>query len=232
MLNHFEVPFYFRDDLFSLVGEARRPPYRWFLIGPERSGSSLHIDPLSTSAWNTLIMGVKRWVLFPPSVSRKDVKGDHLRRPGEDNEAITYFTKILPRIKEDELRKPGGPTLGMREVMQYPGETIFVPGGWWHAVINLQDTLAVTQNFASRVNFGEVWTKTRAARKHMARRWLQQLDIHYPFLGEEARMLDRRDKFEWVFKNKKAKKNAEREWLKINREPSKSPGLTVCHSFR
>ncbi len=27
MLNAFEVPFYFRDDLFSLVGEARRPPY-------------------------------------------------------------------------------------------------------------------------------------------------------------------------------------------------------------
>lgn len=91
MLNHFEVPFYFRDDLFSLVGEARRPPYRWFLIGPERSGSSLHIDPLSTSAWNTLIMGVKRWVLFPPSVSRKDVKGDHLRRPGEDNEGPYFF---------------------------------------------------------------------------------------------------------------------------------------------
>lgn len=116
MIHSFDVPFYFRDDLFSLVGEARRPPYRWFLVGPERSGSSLHLDPLSTSAWNTLLFGVKRWVLFPPSCARRDVKGDHLRRPGEDNEAITYFTKILPRIKEDERNKPNGPTLGMREV--------------------------------------------------------------------------------------------------------------------
>ena len=93
------------------------------------------------------------------------MKGEHLRRPGEDNEAITYFTKILPRIKEDELAKPGGPTLGCREIMQYPGDTIFVPGGWWHAVLNLEDSMAVTQNFASRVNFGEVWRKARVARK-------------------------------------------------------------------
>lgn len=99
----------------------------------------MHIDPLGTSAWNTVLVGRKRWVLMPPEVKKRLVKAKDFIRKREDDEAINYFIDQLPRLKEAH------PELDITEFIQYPGETVFVPGGWWHAVLNLDDTLAVTQ---------------------------------------------------------------------------------------
>ncbi len=198
LLNEYRVPSYFVEDLFHLVGEKRRPPYRWFLIGPERSGTCVHIDPLATSAWNTLLVGKKRWVLFPPHIPKSVVKGTKLIRKNEDDEAIHYFTTILPRIKRcaQESRGVGKyEHFECFEFTQYENETVFIPNGWWHAVLNLTDTVGVTQNYCSQRNFDEVWVKTRTGRKKMASKWLNKLDERYPHLADRARELNRRDRF-------------------------------------
>jgi histone arginine demethylase JMJD6 len=212
LLGDYKVPSYFADDLFGLVSEARRAPYRWFLVGPERSGSCVHIDPLATNAWNTLILGKKRWVLFPPHVPKYVVKGRGLVRKDEDDEAIHYFMNILPRIKRratalkehEDYRD-----FACYEFTQHAGETVFIPHGWWHAVLNLTDTVGVTQNFCSPRNFDSVWLATRTGRKRMAWKWLCQLDEHYPHLADRARKLNKRDHFRMKYDPVEVKRGEE-----------------------
>ena len=44
-----------------------------------------------------------------------------------------------------------------RHVLQRPGETIFLPHGMMHSVLNMDNTIAITEKFASEGNLEEVW---------------------------------------------------------------------------
>jgi hypothetical protein len=145
-----EVPAAFAvDDLFGALGN-KRPNYRWLIAGPARAGSSFHIDPNFTNAWNACLTGRKRWLMFPPNVVPPGVY------PSEDMADVTTpvsLTEWLLNYYEESRRlhhKVG------YECICEPGETIFVPCGWWHCVINLEASVAVTQNYVSDSNLGKV----------------------------------------------------------------------------
>ncbi|KAF9930519.1 hypothetical protein BGZ65_005320, partial [Modicella reniformis] len=59
------------------------------------------------------------------------------------------------------------------EIVQRPGQTIFVPTGWWHMVLNMNDTVAVTQNFADETNLPQVKHAMLADSKELSQihRW-------------------------------------------------------------
>ncbi len=73
--------------------------YRWMVMGPARSGSGLHVDPLATSAWNALISGHKRWALFPPGTQRHHVLP---KLPGLEREAVSWFTHVYPLTQRED----------------------------------------------------------------------------------------------------------------------------------
>lgn len=60
LLKDYSIPYLFQEDFFDILETDQRPPFRWLIIGPERSGASWHVDPALTSAWNTLLSGRKR----------------------------------------------------------------------------------------------------------------------------------------------------------------------------
>lgn len=125
-------------------------------------------------------------------------------RDDEDDEPIHYFMYILPRIKRkaaaacfcgDQPENSDYRDFACYEFTQMPGETVFIPNGWWHAVLNITHTVGITQNFCSSRNFDEVWMKTRSGRKRLAWKWLCELELRYPHLAHRAKTMNARDRF-------------------------------------
>eukprot|EP00743_Colponemidia_sp_Colp-15_P010542 GILK01011623.1.p1 GENE.GILK01011623.1~~GILK01011623.1.p1 ORF type:complete len:483 (-),score=71.96 GILK01011623.1:136-1479(-) len=170
LLHDYAVPDYFSEDLFAVLG-AKRPSFRWLLVGPTRAGASFHKDPNHTSAWNAVITGVKKWVMYPPHVTPPGV------HPSEDGlEVVTpisiveWFTNFYqpnkrPRTAGNMSCNGNGAKKEFLECLLRPGEIIFVPTGWWHTVLNLEPSIAITQNFCDSHNIHNVLDFMRKKKK-------------------------------------------------------------------
>lgn len=70
---------------------------------------------------------------------------------------LQWWLDIYPQLSDED--KP-------IECTQLPGETIFVPSGWWHCVLNLETTVAVTQNYVNKSNFEFVCLDLAPGHRH------------------------------------------------------------------
>lgn len=114
---------------FELPTELRWLPWRtsFFMVGAEGSGVGWHRHH---AAAQLPVYGHKRWLLLPPS-----------RPPGGG--AIGFWPLfewmriVLPTVK-DTARAP-------QECIVRPGDTVYVPENWYHAVVNAGgDSIAVS----------------------------------------------------------------------------------------
>ena len=206
LLDEYKVPTCFSPDLFDLAipsGDSdsddddkdARPPYRWILIGPERSGTGLHIDPLWTNAWVTVLQGLKRWLLFPPCTPQEEI--GMIDGQPQISSSI-WFRDYYDKVMSPDWPKEWRPV----EVLQHPGETVFVPNGWPHLVLNLKLTVAVTHNYASEFGpFERMWREVATDEPQFAKRWYAGVLLHRPDLAERVRIYHGKavdDKEEWA----------------------------------
>lgn len=75
------------------------------------------------------------------------------------------------------------------------GDTVFIPGGWWHAVINLEDSLAFTQNFMSHCSLEKIWRCLRKERIDLATLFLKSAKEKEKEIYEKIVALNKRDDF-------------------------------------
>ncbi|KAI9806823.1 MAG: hypothetical protein M1833_002480 [Piccolia ochrophora] len=140
----------FGDDLFAVLGD-QRPAFRWLIVGGERSGSTFHKDPNATSAWNAVLQGSKYWIMFPPSETAPPPPGVYV---SEDHSEVTSPLSIAEWLLGFHAAARMSP--GCKEGICGEGEMLHVPSGWWHLVINLEPTIAITQNFVPAVHLSAV----------------------------------------------------------------------------
>ena len=145
-------PLCFSPDLFTTLG-PHRPDHRWLIIGPSRSGSTFHADPNGTSAWNAVIRGSKYWLMFPPVAdpSANPMPGLHISPDGSHITAPLSIAEYLLTFHAEARRHPG-----CVEAICRKGEVLHVPSGWYHMVLNLEDGIALTQNFVPKAHLGRV----------------------------------------------------------------------------
>jgi histone arginine demethylase JMJD6 len=191
--NDLHMPACFSNDTMGCIdGTQYRPlPPAWLLVSVLRSGTPIHDHPL-TVAWNALLVGCKLWCCLPPDADEsllllnlddEDENGDG---DGHDNDeesstasneefdlsALQWFEQC-----DVELLFGAESTTRARIIVQRPGEVVFLPAGWFHVVLNVETSTAISTSLALRRDLPVVLPLLIKSDKEFAVFWLERLPM-------------------------------------------------------
>lgn len=109
-------------------------PYRGVLVSARGARTRLHRDPFASDAVVCQMSGVKEVVLYRPE------RTDELRARRADGSSFGGFVDV----------RPTPDTLSVQPDYHgfvRPGEVIYIPHGWLHDVLSVEDSISVTWNF-------------------------------------------------------------------------------------
>ena len=118
------------------VWKGRHTGWNTLYAGAAGTFSRLHQDSFSMHSWLAEIAGTKLWRLCPPDAVTEEV-GFKTKAFDDANLPCDFFEAVLA-----------------------PGDVMYIPPNWWHAVQNQTVTLALTGNFCTleqaHTSFAEV----------------------------------------------------------------------------
>jgi len=117
-----------------------------FIGGTGASFPMVHYDGLHTHAFLMQLYGTKEYLVFPPDQSR-------FLYPGAGKNANN---SSIPDIENVDLSR--FPLFAQAEGTRFelhPGETLFVPAGWWHTARILSTSITVSINGVSAANWSD-----------------------------------------------------------------------------
>ncbi|KAJ2331512.1 JmjC domain-containing protein 4, partial [Coemansia sp. RSA 2681] len=139
------LPHLSNDWLNAYYEEVKGDDYKFAYLGGQGTWTPFHEDVFRSYSWSANICGEKEWILVPPGQNDlfTDVNGNWV------HSLMDYDERRFPRL--GELKK--------FKVVQGPGETMFVPSGWWHQVRNVGDTISINHNWANEFNLGRMYER-------------------------------------------------------------------------
>lgn len=135
-----KTPFLFKDDWLDAT--RSNISFRVLYIGGPSTFCGFHVDICGIHTYIQLVQGVKIYYIFPPEskdiVKKLFTHGQHfvVQPNAQMHSAILEAKGMAIKIKK--------------------GEGIFIPAGWWHAAINVTDTIAWGDSFINASNIDTV----------------------------------------------------------------------------
>ncbi|KAL3184482.1 hypothetical protein MRX96_031773 [Rhipicephalus microplus] len=160
MREDYEVPSYFKDDIFKYAKESDLPPTRAFNLGPALAGERIQTNPLDCNL-----------------TCSATTTGPRARTRLIET-AVAWFKRIYPKTQSSHWPRYFKPL----EILQTAGEVVFVPAGWWYVVINLDVCVVMSHHHCSANTLSQAWPKLTRGNKKLERAWFEALRRRRPEL--------------------------------------------------